>query len=227
MALTLTNDEEVQLREQLDKYSKEDGGFINPVMVQEIANKILDFVDSKSTINKVKEFHQLTQPETLTEEVTELTLLRAKLRIGLLLEEVFELAEHTSLPRQLVEDMTLKFLRSYNPARNYNHKEVLDAFTDIQYVLDGAILEAGMQNIFKEAFDITHQSNMTKFCTSLEEVKATIDANKKRYNGLYYTKVGDKFIVKDASNKTIKSINYKPVDFTQLFKNQEESKLEL
>ena len=40
--------------------------------------------------------------------------------------------------------------------------DVLDALTDIQYVLDGAYLEFGMGRIKQKAFDEVHQSNMSK-----------------------------------------------------------------
>ncbi len=40
--------------------------------------------------------------------------------------------------------------------------EVLDALTDLQYVLDGAFLAFGLHGLKKAAFDEVHRSNMSK-----------------------------------------------------------------
>ena len=40
--------------------------------------------------------------------------------------------------------------------------EVLDALTDLQYVLDGAYLSFGLQHVKQAAFDEVHRSNMSK-----------------------------------------------------------------
>ncbi|PJB73249.1 MAG: phosphoribosyl-ATP diphosphatase [Alphaproteobacteria bacterium CG_4_9_14_3_um_filter_47_13] len=40
--------------------------------------------------------------------------------------------------------------------------EVLDALTDLQYVLDGAYLSFGLQAVKHAAFDEVHRSNMSK-----------------------------------------------------------------
>lgn len=40
--------------------------------------------------------------------------------------------------------------------------EILDALGDLQYILDGTILTFGMQNIFEQAFNEIHRSNMSK-----------------------------------------------------------------
>lgn len=63
------------------------------------------------------------------------------LRLQLLQEELAELAEAMA---------------------NGDLVECLDALADQQYVLDGAILALGMQNIFLDAFKEVHRSNMTK-----------------------------------------------------------------
>lgn len=43
-----------------------------------------------------------------------------------------------------------------------NTVEVLDALTDLQYVLLGAVLSFGLKDVFHESFDIVHESNMSK-----------------------------------------------------------------
>lgn len=46
--------------------------------------------------------------------------------------------------------------------KDNNIVEVLDALTDIQYVLDGAYLACGLQNFKQTAFDEVQRSNMSK-----------------------------------------------------------------
>ena len=64
-----------------------------------------------------------------------------ELRIKLLTEEVEEYAE---------------------AARAGDLVEVLDALADIGYILAGTIINHGMQNIYDDAFDEVHRSNMAK-----------------------------------------------------------------
>ena len=64
-----------------------------------------------------------------------------ELRIKLLTEEVEEYAE---------------------AARSGDLVEALDALADIGYILAGTIINHGMQNIYDDAFDEVHSSNMAK-----------------------------------------------------------------
>ena len=64
-----------------------------------------------------------------------------ELRIKLLTEEVQEYAE---------------------AARAGDLVEVLDALADIGYILAGTIINHGMQNIYDDAFNEVHRSNMAK-----------------------------------------------------------------
>ena len=64
-----------------------------------------------------------------------------ELRIKLLTEEVQEYAE---------------------AARSGDLVEVLDALADIGYILAGTIINHGMQDIYDNAFDEVHRSNMAK-----------------------------------------------------------------
>ena len=64
-----------------------------------------------------------------------------ELRIKLLTEEVQEYAE---------------------AARSGDLVEVLDALADIGYILAGTIINHGMQDIYDDAFNEVHRSNMSK-----------------------------------------------------------------
>ena len=84
--------------------------------------------------NDAFEIPKLESPGLSSNEMIEL-------RIKLLREEVEEYAE-AALSGDLVE--------------------VLDALADIGYILAGTIINHGMQNIFDDAFDEVHRSNMAK-----------------------------------------------------------------
>ena len=95
---------------------------------------------TKTTLDRVQEFHEayglpVENLPNITDEQTK------ELRINLLAEELDELKEALE-QNDLVE--------------------VLDALTDLQYVLDGAYLSFGLQRYKESAFDEVHTSNMSK-----------------------------------------------------------------
>jgi predicted HAD superfamily Cof-like phosphohydrolase len=91
-------------------------------------------VASLLEFNQAFDIPKLDSPDIGSEELIEL-------RIKLLREEVEEYAE---------------------AARTGDLVEVLDALADIGYILAGTILNHGMQNIYDDAFDEVHRSNMAK-----------------------------------------------------------------
>lgn len=95
---------------------------------------------SKSTLEQVKIFHEtyglpVKDVPDISDDKTN------ALRVNLLEEEVEELKEALA-----AGDMV----------------EVLDALTDIQYVLDGAYLSFGLHPVKTAAFDEVQRSNMSK-----------------------------------------------------------------
>lgn len=95
---------------------------------------------SKTTLEQVQVFHEtyglpVKDAPDISDEKTN------QLRINLLAEEVEELQEALA-----AGDMV----------------EVLDALTDIQYVLDGAYLSFGLQDVKMAAFEEVQRSNMSK-----------------------------------------------------------------
>ncbi len=95
---------------------------------------------NKTTIEMVQEFHEtyglpVESEQTLASDKTQ------NLRINLLAEELDELKDA---------------LADNDPI------EVLDALIDLQYVLDGAFLSFGMQDVKMDAFNEVHRSNMSK-----------------------------------------------------------------
>ena len=94
----------------------------------------------KQTIEDVKHFmttfgQRVLSTPTIPDQLT------WQMRVALLVEEVKEL-------EQALKDNDLV--------------EVLDALTDIQYVLDGAYLAFGLQDLKQPAFDEVQRSNMSK-----------------------------------------------------------------
>ncbi len=95
---------------------------------------------TKTTLEQVQEFHEtyglpVKDSPDISDPKTN------KLRVNLLAEEVEELQEALE-----AGDMV----------------EVLDALTDIQYVLDGAYLSFGLQHVKTAAFEEVQRSNMSK-----------------------------------------------------------------
>ncbi len=94
----------------------------------------------KTTLDQVQEFHEtyglpVENEQTCGNDQTK------QLRINLLQEELNELKE---------------------ALENDDLIETLDALIDLQYVLDGAFLSFGMQDVKMEAFNEVHRSNMSK-----------------------------------------------------------------
>lgn len=95
---------------------------------------------SKTTLEQVKIFHETYGlPVKDTPDISDPKT--NALRINLLAEEVDELKEALE-----AGDMV----------------EVLDALTDIQYVLDGAYLSFGLHGVKTAAFEEVQRSNMSK-----------------------------------------------------------------
>jgi hypothetical protein len=75
-----------------------------------------------------------------------------------------------------------------------------------------------------EAFNLVHLSNMSKLCLTEEEAQQTVDKYKKNYEESkslydtpYYYKKEKYYVVKNNSTgKVLKSINYSPVNLTQI-----------
>lgn len=91
-------------------------------------------VASLLEFNQAFEIPKLDNPGLGPDEMIEL-------RIKLLVEEVQEYAE---------------------AARSGDLVEVLDALADIGYILAGTIINHGMQDIYDDAFNEVHRSNMAK-----------------------------------------------------------------
>lgn len=143
-------------------------------------------------LEKVKEFHNLMDAPVL--DYPYIPEKRQELRVSLIQEELNELKE------AIIDN---------------NLVEVLDALCDLQYVLSGCILEFGLQKVFDNAFEAVHNSNMSKACSTEEELSKTIQKYTLDNIPVDFLIKDSKYIVIRASDKKVlKSINYKPVDLT-------------
>lgn len=103
----------------------------------------------RTTIEQVKEFH-CSFGSVIPKEITIDNQGVNELRISLLREELDELI--TAL-------------------NDKDQVEVLDALTDLQYVLDGAYLDFGLSSYKDAAFNEVHNSNMSKLGEDGKPVK--------------------------------------------------------
>lgn len=118
------------------------------------------------------------------------------LKLGLIKEELKEL-----------EDASL----------SHDRVEVLDALSDILYVVYGFAWTYRLDKVLPEAFERVHKSNMSKFPSSNEEANATIQNYYKEGIRTESKKIGDKYtILRKEDGKILKSINYEPVNLNDL-----------
>jgi len=121
---------------------------------------------------------------------------RAEMRLALLEEELQEL-------RAAIERKDLV--------------AVADAFSDLQYVLSGAVHEFGMGEIMKACFDEVHRSNMSKCCANKREAELTLDSYREK--GVLAGKIRKNefgWVVYREDGKVLKSIAYNPPDLSSI-----------
>lgn len=147
-------------------------------------------------LRKVKEFHELFKLN-INESPTIIDQKRFNLRVALQEEELDEMQE-----AYIQKDKI----------------ELLDSLADQMYILNGTIIELGLQNVFDEAFSRVHESNMSKACITIEEAENTVLYYKEtRHVEAYYVESNGEFLVyRTEDNKALKSINYQKVNLTDL-----------
>ena len=103
--------------------------------------------------------------------------------------------------------------------------ETLDALGDILYVVYGMGVTLGLD--LDKGMGLVHNSNMSKLCKTEEEAQETVTWYKEQYElkklkydtPAYRKSYDDKYwvVYNESTKKILKSINYKPVDFTIMF----------
>lgn len=173
-------------------------------------------------LENVKQFH-----ETFGANVEDRPVIpskeRVKLRLALILEELTELAQASGVDaladfRNMLLDKIKGIELGTIPAhsQNGNIVECLDALVDLEYVSLGTVLEYGLHNIFNDAGDEVHDSNMSKLCKTEEEAKRTVVDRLKTRNEVcvyrYCENVDGYIVERKDDNKVIKSIDYRPAN---------------
>lgn len=145
----------------------------------------------KKELEQVKEFHnKFNHPIEESPEIPRKS--RCDLRHALIAEELAELKV-----AYLEGDLT----------------EVADALVDLQYVLNGTILEFGLQDKFEDLFNEVHRSNMSKACNTAEDAIKTQKFYKEKGVDTYLVVNNSGFFVyRKSDDKILKSINYSPAD---------------
>lgn len=154
-----------------------------------------------TNFEKVKEFNRsfgLDIPNRPPDDLFERTKL-LNLRVDLIEEEVRELKE---------------------AIQNKDLVEVADALADILYVVYGAGIAFGID--LDKAFDLVHESNMSKLCSTEEQAKETVAWYKEQFlekNSPYdspaygYNPKTKAYVVfNESTGKVLKNKYYKPVD---------------
>jgi len=126
----------------------------------------------EKTIEAVKEFHTVFGHPILPIK-EEIKPERAILRLCLLLEELYELASAYGLKSYFIG--MCNTIASKDSGVVPDRVAQLDALVDLQYVLNGAVLESGFAEVWDEANAEVHRSNMSK-TLSYEEL-AIIEKN--------------------------------------------------
>lgn len=143
-------------------------------------------------LEQVAEFHKTAeQPVLKTPQIP--SDKRVELRIRLLQEELREFI-HAANHGDLVES--------------------LDALVDLQYIILGTVLEFGMGELFAEAFQEVHDSNMSKFCKDTMTARAAADGytfskDPKKKQEATFKLVGKNFVILNSyTNKILKGPHF-------------------
>ena len=158
-----------------------------------------------SNFEKIKEFHNCFShpcPDTLQKRVIKKDPKLVQLRLDLIDEEVKEL---------------------HDAVKENNFTEVIDALSDILYVVYGAGAAFGID--LDKSFDIVHHSNMTKLSGSEQEAIETVKwyqeefkKGNKPYDSPSYKHApnGKWIIYNKSSGKILKCIHYTPANFSEI-----------
>ncbi len=152
-----------------------------------------------------------------------------KLRLKLIFEELSELADAYGLEQTMINICNNYIGGIYaktqsNPISKdtleFNKVEALDALCDLSVVVNGGYCISGFTDIAEEAYDETMNSNLSKFCYSLDEAMATV-AGKDDWE-YKLTNIDGKDIYvfyRKEDKKIMKGAGYYKPDYSKLLSN--------
>tara|TARA_R110000772_G_C13310328_1_gene440498 strand:- start:32248 stop:32937 length:690 start_codon:yes stop_codon:yes gene_type:complete len=201
-------------------------------LVEVIGNKVLNEIvlnlASSMPLNnqeRVTEFNDTFKVKR-EEDFNVSSFKTANLRIRLILEEVIELGFALGYTKydlyELYNQLSTK-VYGQPPFIDNGEKltEVFDALIDTLYVVYGALDAFNLAPFTEAGMKEVHSSNMSKVCTDLEVLEATV--GKYKLDGIeLITEKDDKgvYIVKDRhTEKVLKSLAYAPANLKQILIN--------
>lgn len=218
----MTETAERQIYQVFEDHNKITDEKLSPEKIIDLVDEIKQISEDDKPINKIRVFM-----ETFNQPIAKSPIIPTRevcnFRIGLILEELIELAEGCG--SNVLSDFGLKLYESSEKIRykvenqreqlQPNKTAIIDAFKDLEYVTYGGELTFGLQEVSEEAFEEVHNSNMSKLCNSYDEAKQTIE--KYASEGIEVESTEDnngKFLIlRKSDGKVLKSINYKEANF--------------
>lgn len=109
--------------------------------------------------------------------------------------------------------------------QNKDKEGILDGLVDLTYVVFGMVNRFGLKESFIKAFDRVHESNMGKFCNTIDEAEKTSNYYKTKgiETTITFLEDEDVYVVKrKLDGKILKSINWKEAKLGDLIKDRKE-----
>lgn len=161
------------------------GNYLSQKSSVNLFNKIINLIP-KTSLEQVEEF-MITAKQPVHNQLGELEVDRRLFRIKLIQEELNEFSD------------------------SLTDEERADALGDMQYVLDGLVIEMGLKDKKDEIFSEIHRSNMSKFDKTIDEAELTYNKYQKEEIETYSELVGENLVTyRSEDNKVLKSCNYSP-----------------
>jgi len=174
---------------ELDKLYPNDEDF--PTV---LASSKYPTMTNTNTLKNVKEFHKAFEchvaPEPFIPDGPDTQLILTFAAKLLMFRNLFREFSKENTRSMRLSLATEEFMEEVVALANRDVKGLLDAYADKDYIDKGSILAFGLQDVFYEACERVHQSNLSKL----------VDGKP----------------IKDESGKVKKPPTYKPVDLTDL-----------
>lgn len=176
-------------------------------------------------IKDVKEFVIATGQPVL-ELNEDISADRKKLRLNLIAEELLELAssfdtgddgnkEYGSYVHYVVAFINNTYTKHHPYKMSGDKVEQLDALTDLLYVVNGTIIECGLEDVAEDAWNEVHRSNMSKILT--DRTVAYNEARNQTVNCHVEEVAPSKYVIrKDSDNKVVKPNTYYPANLRRI-----------
>lgn len=179
------------------------------------------------------EFFNKAMGQAMTDDHLSVPLKLRQLGIGLIFEELKELAissgcegtfnelSFNSLNKSLggwISSTIDTGSEAFRDKGTIDEVEQIDGLVDVQYTLSWCVNVFGHRSRFEKAYDEVCASNNSKACKTREEAEQTITYWEDK-DGLpcHFEEVDGLFVVKNNKGKVKKSINYIPTNYKFLF----------